>query len=672
MNDEQDRGEELGPVSEPDASSIGAFLGPEYVDVAFVTAPRAEIQHTSTPALDAAIELLVAAVNGGVRDIVVCPGSRSQALALVAAELERIGAVRVHVRIDERSAAFFALGLARESQRPVPVITTSGSAVANLHPAMLEAHHSGVPLIAITGDRPPELHGTAANQTTRQVGLFGPQIPVISLPAPQAASPFEFWGSIGRSIAGAVAAVHVNFAAREPLSGRVHDLSGRIGEASEPATLPSPSAIVREILDIMPSGGLGSSDIWTRPLGMHLRPDNGVEHIDPAQWPSTIVVAGDGAGAKAERVAWEGGWPLIAEPSSGARFGRNLLVAYHDLLAGDSPVPQLRDGIENVIVFGHPTLTRQVNALINRPGVRVLVIDQPAMPQVRRRGDSEEISLRARRAKAQQDDPVIPELHANGVEILDFGANMALADEELAQRQSEAKAWTGQWLQASRAIMRERAVDAPAPDIAASRSTDPRERARFGRAELEITRQPLTRAILVDAVWNATWPHDRLVLAASRLIRDLDRQVSGKKIRVYSNRGLAGIDGTIATALGVATAQQAAGAYGVTRLLTGDLAFAHDASSLLVAQGGESAPRTQIIVGNDGGGTIFDSLEVKDAASPAAFDRVQYTPLTLDIAAVAAAYGWEYRRATTRGELETALTDGSAPRVIIEVPLPRA
>ena len=135
---------------------------------------------SESPSLDAAIELLVAAVSGGVRDIVVCPGSRSQALALVAAELERIEVARVHVRIDERSAAFLALGLVRETGRPVPVITTSGTAVANLHPAMLEAHHSGLPLIALTADRPAEAVAAGANQTTEQVGIFGPLIQTTS------------------------------------------------------------------------------------------------------------------------------------------------------------------------------------------------------------------------------------------------------------------------------------------------------------------------------------------------------------------------------------------------------------------------------------------------------------------------------------------------------------
>ena len=116
--------------------------------------------------------LLSEFVREGVRDVVVAPGSRSQALALAAAELERVGAIRLHVRIDERGAAFLALGTAIESGRPAVVVTTSGTAVANLHPAVLEAHHSGVPLIICSADRPAELRGIRSNQTTMQPGIF--------------------------------------------------------------------------------------------------------------------------------------------------------------------------------------------------------------------------------------------------------------------------------------------------------------------------------------------------------------------------------------------------------------------------------------------------------------------------------------------------------------------
>src|SRR5690606_26064657 len=115
-----------------------------------------------------AVAMLAEFVSLGVSDIVVCPGSRSQALALAAVEFERAGHARVHVRIDERGAGFLALGMAVETGRPALVVTTSGTAVANLHPAVLEAHHSGVPLILLTADRPEELRGIGSNQTTHQ------------------------------------------------------------------------------------------------------------------------------------------------------------------------------------------------------------------------------------------------------------------------------------------------------------------------------------------------------------------------------------------------------------------------------------------------------------------------------------------------------------------------
>ena len=139
----------------------------------------------ASPASDFSLALLTAFVRLGVRDIVLSPGSRSQALALVAAELERAEAVRLTVRIDERVAGFVALGLALESRIPALVITTSGTATANLHPAVLEAHHSGVPMILLTADRPAELRGIRSNQTTIQPGLYGDAVRLAEdVPAP--------------------------------------------------------------------------------------------------------------------------------------------------------------------------------------------------------------------------------------------------------------------------------------------------------------------------------------------------------------------------------------------------------------------------------------------------------------------------------------------------------
>ena len=198
----------------------------------------------------------------------------------------------------------------------------------------------------------------------------------------------------------------------------------------------------------------------------------------------------------------------------------------------------------------------------------------------------------------------------------------------------------------------------------------PGERLGAIAAELSVIRAPIDRAGLVDAVWRATWPHDRLVFGSSRLVRVADQVLPGKKVPVHANRGLAGIDGTVATATGIAVASQAGGGPGVTRVLLGDLALLHDVGALLLPPQ-EQEPRIQVIVGNDGGGTIFDGLEVASVAGREVMDRVLFTPHAVRLEELAAAYGWDYRRVTTRSALDQALTSPVGGRQLIEVPLDR-
>ncbi|WP_082461899.1 2-succinyl-5-enolpyruvyl-6-hydroxy-3-cyclohexene-1-carboxylic-acid synthase [Agromyces sp. Leaf222] len=591
--------------------------------------------HDRSPATAAALALLTGFVRAGVRDVVVAPGSRSQAFALVAAELERVGAIRLHVRIDERSAGFLALGLAVESGRPSVVVVTSGTAVANLHPAVLEAHHSGVPLIVCSADRPVELRGIRSNQTTVQPGIFAGAVRLErDVPAP-VGDPAELAAatrlarvavavSLGRDDRGVPAPhpgpgpVHLNLQLTEPLSTPVHVDEAPTADPGDPVTAAATGATAAAA-----SAGSVAPSAETPPKGALI-----------AAGPRTVVVAGAGAGPVAEQFARDGGWPLLAEVTSGARFGPNLVVASRELLNE----PGFGDRIERVVVFGHPTLSREVPALVQRRDVESIVVAPSGI-----------------------------EWYNPGRRVRRF-ERAVRAEPQPAPLPPAAREWLGRWVHASRSI-----VDAGLPQTLGLMSgvdetghvSDYAAQREYMKAQLAAVREPVSRRMLVDAVWAATWPHDRLVFGASRLIRDADRAVTGRRITVHANRGLAGIDGTVATALGIAIASG-----GVTRAVIGDLTLLHDVGSLLLGAG-EARPRLQVIVGNDGGGTIFDALEVAGSAESEAFDRVQYTPQAVDLAALATAYGWGYARATTRGELSDALGAPVDGPTLLEVPLPR-
>ncbi len=550
-----------------------------------------------SPAGVAAAALLEGLVRAGVADLVLSPGSRSQGLALAAAAFARAGRLALHVRIDERVAGFTALGLAVESGRPVAVVCTSGTAVANLHPAVLEAHHAGVPLIVLTADRPAELRGIGANQTTVQPGIFGELVRAdwdVAAPLgdPGEADDARELGALAVR-ASAEGPVHLNLAFREPLSGHVrvpHDLA---------------------------TGAVPERPAVESPVVVDLHPDD-----------ATVVIAGHGAGPRAEALAVALGAPLVAEVSSGARYGRHAVVAYRDVLRGPHG-----DAVGRAIVLGHPTLSREVPQLLERGDVEVIVVRSPGVEDYNP----------GRRAR------IVDEVRVTGT-----------PDPAVVRR------WVGGWVSMSRAVLESQAPDDPAPDLSLAVPDDRGVRAAFAKAELAVLRAPIDRRMLARALWASTWPHDRLVLAASRLIRVADALVPGKAIRVHANRGLAGIDGTVSTATGIALAAARGERSGTTRVLIGDLALLHDAGALLVPL--PEGLRLHVVVGNDGGGTIFDELEVAATAHPDDFATVMRTPHRADLAALAAAGGWAYRRATTRAELDDALT-APEPLLLVEVPL---
>jgi 2-succinyl-5-enolpyruvyl-6-hydroxy-3-cyclohexene-1-carboxylate synthase len=275
-------------------------------------------------------------VRGGVREAVLCPGSRNAPLSFALHAADRAGRLRLHVRIDERTAGYLALGLAKASGLPVPVVTTSGTAAVNLHPAVVEADYSRVRLVVLTADRPAELRGTGANQTIDQVGLYGGSVRWFDeLSADPGTSAAGWRRVLDRALGdGHAGPVHLNVSFREPL---VPD-----GEAS-----------------------------WVGPLDAEIdrpdrdgRPDRG--YADLVAGGRTVVVAGDQALADARGLAEAGGWPLLAEPSSGHRAGPNALAAYRLLL------DHLGGGIQRVVVAGRPTLSRPVTRLLARADLEVL------------------------------------------------------------------------------------------------------------------------------------------------------------------------------------------------------------------------------------------------------------------------------------------------------------
>jgi 2-succinyl-5-enolpyruvyl-6-hydroxy-3-cyclohexene-1-carboxylate synthase len=525
-------------------------------------------------------------LRGGVTDAVLAPGSRSAPVALALAAAERAGRLRLHVRIDERTAAFLALGLAKASARPVPVLTTSGTAAAHLHAAVLEADASGVPLLALTADRPPELRGTGANQTIAQPGLYGGAVRwAADVGVPEAgreAAQNRYWRSLvakalitaSGALSGDPGPVHLNLALREPLLPGEDDDGG---------------------LDGPWTGRVGGAP-WTaaevcRPAAV----------VGGAAGPRTLVIAGDGP-VRPDPALADG--PLIAEPSSGvwgeqgALRGGALLLGAADWLAAHRP--------DRVIVVGRPTLSRPVSALLADPAVRVETV--PSSP---------------RWADAGRNSAVV-------ARYLDAG--------------SAAGEWSAAWQDAAARVGR--GIDAVLDAVP------------------ELTAARLARDTVAALPAGAL-----LVLGSSTPVRDVDRvAVPRRDVMVLANRGVAGIDGTISTAVGAALVHQSSGG-GPAFALMGDLTFLHDLTGLVLGRG-EPAPDLTIVVPDNDGGGIFAQLEPGADRFVTDYERVFGTPHGRDLVAVAESLGWTATRVSTAAELRAALwprgsREVSGPRVVV-------
>jgi 2-succinyl-5-enolpyruvyl-6-hydroxy-3-cyclohexene-1-carboxylate synthase len=571
------------------------------------------------PATTAARVLVQALAALGVRDVVLAPGSRSAPLAYALADAARadgdrpVGApsLTLHVRVDERSAAFLALGLAKAADavgetRPVAVVTTSGTAVANLHPAVLEASHAGLPLLILTADRPHELRGTGANQTTDQVGLFGSAVRFAAdVPAPtgRVGEGRDLRHLLSRAVAaalgsrtGAPGPIHLDLAFREPL-------------APAGTTWPAPSTA--GLVEVQRRGATGDE---RAPHGSDVTPATSDD-------TGTVVVAGDGAGPVARAIAEANGWPLLAEPSSGALGGPCAIGAYRLVLTR----PELGGRVRRVIVLGRPTLSRPVTSLLARDDVEVVVI--------------------APRGAAW------PDATRSAVQVL-VEVPARLLGGSSAEDGPTPGAWLDAWVTAGAAALA--AIDGV---------LDPEALAAPSRAGTRVTGPLLARSVA-----RAMSEGDVLVVGSSNPVRDLDLVGTwDAPPLVLANRGLAGIDGTLSTAIGVALALPARR----VRALVGDLTFLHDAGGLLRGSL-EAAADLQIVVANDDGGSIFATLEHGAPERADVFERVFGTPHGADLSALCAAYGVRHTRVGDVDGLAPALAAPGPGVSVVEVRVDRA
>lgn len=552
------------------------------------------------PATAMATVLVDELVRHGIREAVLCPGSRSAPLAFALHAADDEGRLRLHVRTDERSAAFLALGLAKAGNAPVPVVTTSGTAVANLHPAVLEAAHTGVPLLLLTADRPPELRGTGANQTTDQVGIFGSAVRWqhdVGVPDDSPGQVAQWRSVVSRAVLVATGArggfpgpVHLNLPLREPL-------------------VPDGSGDVVEPLEGRANGGPWTSSAVVPPSA----PLTAMRSEEPEE-PRTLVLVGDLPAPAAGRTDWGAaaadlaavhGWPVVAEPSSAGAWSR-ALASGSLLLACEQWLEQHRP--DRVLVVGRVTLARTAARLLRDPRLAVDVVsDDATWPDP---------AHRARR--------VLP------LQVLTQVPRDVAVDET----------WLASWQRA-------------AHEVSAAAAAVVRDAWPSGTA--------VAATVLDDVDGEAT-----LLVGSSNPVRDLDLVGGGRGPLVVANRGLAGIDGVLSTACGIALA-----AGRPTYALVGDLTFAHDAAALNVGPH-EPKPDLTVVVVNDDGGGIFTLLEPGEPQHSTAFERVFGTPLGLDLASLCAASRTPHVLVQSREQLAAQLSPSPSGLRVLEVRVDRA
>lgn len=534
-------------------------------------------------------------VRAGVRDAVLAPGSRSTPMALALAADERI---RLQVRLDERSAGFVAVGIALASGIPVIVLTTSGTAAAELHASVVEAHQSLVPLIVCTADRPPELQAVGAPQTIAQVGLFGSAVRF----APNLEVPTESGRDLWRSLAARVfleatasplgpGPVHLNLPFREPLEGEPGDLPpGRRDGAPWHSVLSLPGQAPTL------SGELSSL-------------------VERAERPLLVVGARGGGASSLLAAAGKLGWPVLADPRSGCRLagpraaGATVVAAADSLLRAGSFVSAHEPDL--VVRLGEAWSSKVLNTWLNQTassGIPHLLVDP--FGEWRDPGHDVAAILRAR-----------PEAVIGALE----GAASPLADE----------GWAASWASAEQSA--QEAIEAFLGRLAAAD---------------ELSEPQIARSLATQGAIGT------LVVSSSMPVRDLEWfSAAGEDYpRVLANRGANGIDGVASTAIGAATA----GVSGPVVGLLGDLAFLHDLTALvrpLAGRHGEGGAGCGFVVVDNGGGGIFSYLPQASSVANERFERLFGTPQANDVAEMARGAGAAVTEVAKASELAAGLDE---------------
>lgn len=662
-------------------------------------------------------------VRAGVRDFVISPGSRSAPLTYTVAALAQAGVVRTHVRLDERSAAFFALGLAKSGTyqgedagyTPVALVVTSGTAVAELHSGMLEAFHCGIPLVALTADRPRSARGRGANQTTWQQRIFGPACPVaLDIDATEddletvkeslTDAIDEAWGA-GAKARGQLCPIQLNLCFAPPLvSASGWQISAE--------------------LQALSSGKIATTPSWTNSLNTQVVAEGAKEA--PRKTAKTVVVLADQCPPQVAHAAQQWGLPVLAESTVTLKPGNVVQIAH-----APQVLSALADEVEQVIVAGHATLSRPVASLLSREDIPIY-----RLPSL---GAATNLTGKYIDTTASQVDAVFPETSSprwlarwrrsaqaverayrscvdrRAVTVWQNANYAALDSRDFPQVAADTQVPTSEVIKnhvfatsgeggqgASEVAHRLRMVTPEGtPELGNNlreleMGIDPYALARIYEDVYEewVNRDPDTsretsekgvnHLTSIDSVRDAddegcsgsgnsvlaqpdgkkataTCAPPLTMLGASNTIRAFDLAARGDRGITYcANRGLSGIDGNIATALGLA-----AGTGRAVRLIAGDLTCLHDLTGLLTGQL-EDTPTVQVMVLNDGGGRIFATLEHGEASDQEIFERYFLTPQCFDLSALATGLGWDYRCAQDIEELKAILCENPR-REIVEI-----